>query len=185
MITMATKSKDKTENAMFNSIYVDKITLNIGAGKESAKLEKAVKLLQKITGRKPIKTVSGYRIAGWGIREGLPIGCKVTIRGAEAKALLKRLLEGVDNKIKPESFDNFGNFSFGIKDYIEIANAKYDPEIGMMGLDVCVSLRKKGGRVALRQRNKAKIGKNQIVHKIDAINYIKSNFNVIIGEEEA
>ena len=72
-------------------IRIEKITLNIGAGKDQLKLEKGIKLLKNITGIEPVKTTTSKRIPEWGIRPGLPIGCKITLRKKEAEKLLKRL----------------------------------------------------------------------------------------------
>ena len=79
-------------NEMKN-IKIEKITLNIGAGKDQSKLEKGIKLLKMLTGIVPIKTTSTKRIPGWGLRIGLPIGCKLTLRKKAAREILKRLLE--------------------------------------------------------------------------------------------
>jgi len=178
------EAKSKADNVMLNSIHIDKVTINIGSGKDQYKLEKGLNLLEKITGKKPIKTLSKHRIATWGIRLGLPIGCKVTVRGKDAIELLNRLLIGVDNRINPRCFDKKGNFSFGVKDYIEVEGMKYDPDIGMMGFEVCVTLKRKGSRVALRAKNAYKIGKRQAITTEQAQNYIKDNFKVIFTTDK-
>ena len=98
----------KQENAMRN-IGVEKVTLNIGAGKNPERLDKGVKLIAAITGRKPIKTITNKRIPAWGLRPGLPIGCKVTLRNKDADEILKRLLEGAERNLKNSQFDNEGN----------------------------------------------------------------------------
>src|SRR3989338_3663204 len=107
-------------------IRVGKVTLNIGAGKEQSKLDKAVALLKNITNRNPVKTITNKRIQEWGLRPGLPIGCKVTLRGNEAKELLIRLLDAHDNKLNETNFDKFGSISFGIYEYINIPSVNYD-----------------------------------------------------------
>ncbi|MFQ5474651.1 MAG: 50S ribosomal protein L5, partial [Candidatus Nanoarchaeia archaeon] len=80
-------------------IGIEKVTLNIGAGKDTQKLDKGMVLLKELTGKAPTKTVTNKRIAAWALRPGLPIGCKVTIRGDEAKKILSRLLYAKDNKL--------------------------------------------------------------------------------------
>ncbi len=159
-------------------IKVEKVTINIGAGAAGERLEKAKKLLEKLTGQKPIETVSKKRIPNWGIRKGLPIGAKVTLRGKKAKEFLKKCLEAVDNKIKESNFDANGNFSFGIKEYIELPGEKYDPEIGMFGFDVCVTIGKQGYRVKRRKIKKSKYPKRHSVKKEEAIEFIKKEFGV-------
>ena len=99
---------------------IEKVTINIGVGESGEKLEKAAALLEKLTGRKPVKTKTMKRIPAFGIRPKMFIGVKVTLRGREAEEFLKKAFEAVGNRIKASSFDPLGNFSFGIKEYIDI-----------------------------------------------------------------
>ena len=115
-------------------ISVEKITLNFGAGKDQKLLEKGSKLLKNLTGIKPVKTTTQKRIPGWGLRPGLSIGCKITLRGKKADELLIRLVKAKDNQLKPSCFDNNGNVSFGIHEYIDIPKSEYDPDIGIIGI---------------------------------------------------
>jgi len=167
----------------YRQIKIAKVTLNIGAGKSTDKLDKGLKLLEMLTNAKPVKTKSKKRIAGWGIRPGLPIGCKVTIRGQKANDLLKQLLGAIDNKLKERQFDNEGNISFGIREYIDIPGVDYSPEIGVLGLQVCASLERPGFRIKRRRLLKKKIGKKHKVDKQAAIDFMKSEFNVIFEED--
>ncbi|MBW2965385.1 50S ribosomal protein L5 [Candidatus Woesearchaeota archaeon] len=164
-------------------IKVAKVTLNIGAGKSTDKLEKGLLLLEMLSGLKPVKTISKKRIAAWGIRQGLPIGCKVTLRGEKAAELLKKLLGALDNKLDTRQFDNEGNMSFGIREYIDIPGVEYQPEIGVLGLQVCASLERPGFRIKRRKLQKKKIGHQHRVTQQDAIEFMKSNFNVIFEED--
>src|SRR3989338_8669082 len=104
-------------NAM-KQIGVEKITLNVGAGKDEEKLKRGVKLLHKISCVEPLKTITSKRIPTWSLRPGLAIGCKITLRGKKAEELLRRLLAAVNNKLRPTQFDAHGNFSFGIHEYV-------------------------------------------------------------------
>jgi len=81
-------------------IFVEKVTLNVGAGKDAGKMEKGIKLIKYVTGVDPIKTVTQKRIQIWGLRPGLPIGAKVTLRNKKAAELLKRLFGAKDYIIK-------------------------------------------------------------------------------------
>ena len=121
-------------------IKIEKVTLNIGAGKDQSRLEKGILLLNSVGNATAVKTITNKRIQEWGLRPGLPIGCKLTLRKDKALKLLPRLLEAVDNKLNPNQFDENGNVAFGIHEYIEIPGVKYDPKIGIMGLQVCVTL---------------------------------------------
>lgn len=163
-------------------IRIEKLTLNFGAGKDQARLEKGMKLIKNITGKSPIKTITQKRIAGWGLRPGLPIGCKLTLRN-EVKELLVRLLTAKDNKLSPDNFDDNGNVSFGLHEYIDIPGAKYDPEIGIMGLEVSLTLERPGFRIKRRKIAKKKIPHNHRISKQDAMDYFVREFNTKIEED--
>ena len=163
-------------------IKIEKLTLNIGAGKEQSKLDKSVLLLKNISGRSPIKTFTNKRIQEWDLRPGLPIGCKVTLRKSEAKELLVRLLDAKDNTLTATQFDNNGNISFGINEYIDIPGVKYDPNIGVIGLQACVTLERPGFRIKRRSLQKKKISPRHAIKKEDAIDFMKKNFNVKISD---
>ncbi len=169
-------------NKMRN-IKISKLTLNIGAGKEQTKLEKGIKLLKNIAGVAPVKTYSKKRIPSWGIRPGLPIGCKITLRGKMAKELIVRLFESKNNELKKSQFDGEGNLSFGIPEYIDIPQAKYDPKIGVMGLEACVTLERPGFRIKKRRVKRKKIPKKHRISREEAIDYIKNEFKIKIGDE--
>jgi large subunit ribosomal protein L5 len=168
---------------VMKQIKIEKLTVNIGAGKEQTQLNKAVTVIKDITGKDPVKTVTTKRIAAWGLRPGLPIGCKLTLRKKEIPKLLKRLLSARDNILNLKSFDNYGNVSFGIKEHIDIPETKYDPKIGILGLQACITLTRPGFRVKKRKLGKAKLGKNHIITRKDAIEFMKKNYDVQIQEE--
>lgn len=165
------------------NIRIEKVTLNIGAGKDINKLEKGVKLLKHITGIEPVKTFTNKRIPAWGLRPGLPIGCKLTLRKNRAIELLPRLLDAKEFMLRKQQFDNGGNIAFGIPEYIDIKGAKYDPDIGIMGLEVCVTLERPGFRIRRRRKMNKKIPKSHQITKEDAINFMMKNFDVKLEEE--
>ncbi len=164
-------------------IQIEKITINIGVGETGDKLERAVKLLNTISGLKSVKTKTMKRIPTWGVRPNLQIGCKVTIRGKKAEELLKRLLEAVKNELPASKFDEEGNFAFGIPEYIEIPDTEYDVDIGIIGLEVAVTLKRPGFRIKKRRIKKTKIPKKHRIIKEESISFIKKKFNIKIEEE--
>ncbi|MBT4651325.1 50S ribosomal protein L5 [Candidatus Woesearchaeota archaeon] len=170
----------ETKSNLMNEIKVAKITLNIGSGKEESRLKKALKLLQKLAPNNPVKTTAKKRIPGWGLRPGLPIGCKVTIR-KDCDELIKRLFAAKENTLPRKKFDSQGNFSFGIPEYIEITGLEYDPELKIMGLEVAVTLERPGFRIKKRRNKQQKIGKNQLISQEDAINFVQQKFNVQVN----
>ena len=159
-------------------IRIEKVTLNVGAGRDQKRLEKSLKLFETITKMKPTKTITNKKIPTWDLRPGLPIGCKVTIRNKEAEEILKSLLEAKDNQLKETQFDKRGNFSFGIHEYIDIPGIKYDPDIGIIGFEVCVTLTRPGYRISKRKVYRKKISEKHIIKKEEAIKYIQEKFNV-------
>lgn len=167
-------------------LRIEKVTLNIGAGKDQAKLEKGFALLNSITGIKPVKTITNKRIPEWGIRPGLPIGCKITLRKKKAEELLNRLFEAKDKVIDKKQFDKEGNLSFGIQEYIDIPGVKYDPKIGIIGLEACVTLERPGFRIKRRHIKTAKIPSKHKITKEEAMEFFKKKFNITIksGEEQ-
>ncbi len=160
-------------------IRVGKVTVNIGVGEPGDKLENMSRLLNQITNSKPVKTTTKRRIPEWDIRPGLQIGVKTTLRGKEADEFLRRALVAVENKISKAKFDKYGNFSFGVGEYVHIPGVKYDYSVGMAGLSVAVTLYRAGFSIAKR-RSKAKIGKSHLISKEDAIEFIKEKYKVNI-----
>jgi large subunit ribosomal protein L5 len=142
-----TKDVTKKENKMRN-VEVEKIVLHICAGEYGPKLENAKKILGLLTNnRKVSETKAKVKLPKWGLRPGLVIGAKVTLRGKPAEEILEKALKAKSYKLSKRCFDNAGNFAFGIKEYIDIEGMKYDPQTGVFGFDVMVNLRRKGSRV--------------------------------------
>ena len=166
-------------NPMQN-VRIEKVTLNFGAGKEQAKLDKGVILLKAITGIDPVKTVTQKRIPSWGVRPGLPIGCMLTLRKTKASEVLKRMLEAKELTLKNSCFDANGNVSFGIAEYIDIPGVKYDPKMGVIGLQVCVTLEKPGFRIKKRKLLARKVNRSHRISKEESQEFMKKNFGVKI-----
>jgi large subunit ribosomal protein L5 len=125
------------ENIM-REIRIEKITLNMGCGTDKNKLDRAKKLLETLSGQKVLTTLSKKR-STFGVIKGKPIGVKVTLRKENALKFFRGALSAVDNELKESQIDE-GNFSIGIKEYIDLPDVQYDPEVGIVGLDVCVTL---------------------------------------------
>ncbi len=115
-----------------------------------------------------------------GVRKGEPIGVAVTIRGDDAVTLLKRLLEAKGNSVNGKAFDNFGNYSFGINEHIDIPNVKYDPQIGILGLGISVTLTRPGYSIRKRSKHKASVGKTHIITNQEAKDYLAKEYGVTI-----
>ena len=176
--------QNEAKNPM-RKIRVEKITLNIGAGKDEEKLKRGIALLKKITGVEPQKTMTRKRIPTWGLRPGLTIGCKFTLRGKAAEELLRRLLEAAGNKLHAGQFDREGNFSFGIVEYIDIPGVSYDPDLKMMGLEVSVTLGRAGFHVKRRKVRSHKIPARHRTTPADVMQFMQERFQTRMVQEEA
>lgn len=172
------------DNVM-RTIKIDKLTLNFGAGKDQKALEKGAALLKQLTGIEPVKTITVKRIPSWGLRPGLPVGAKITLRGQAAEDMCRRLLTARDFKLRQSNIDTMGNVSFGLKEYLDIPGAKYDPAIGMIGLECSLTLKRAGYRVRDRKLRKGHISLKHRVSQEDATAFMKERFKAIVGDEEA
>jgi len=164
--------------SIMKKISLQKVVLNMGVGKSGDDIEVAKKALNQITGKKSSSRNAKATERDWGVRKGEPIGVAVTVRGNDAKELLKRLFEAKGNQVKDKSFDNFGNYSFGIKEHIDIPDVKYDPQIGILGLDVSVSLSRPGFNIRVRSKHKARLGKSHRITKKDAQDFFVNGYGV-------
>lgn len=165
------------------SVHIDKVTVNIGVGEAGEKLVKAQKVLEMVTGQKPAQTISRTVNRDLGIRVGMPLGCKVTLRGEAADSFLRRALVIRENRVYEYSFDRDGNMSFGISDYTDFDGMKYDPEIGIFGMDVNVVVRRIGGnRIEKRALLPRKTPRSHRVRRDEAIAYMKETYNVKVIE---
>jgi len=163
----------KKQNPM-RKIKIEKVVLSVGGiGDE---LEKGYNLLEFLTNRKPAKMKTKRRIPGFSIRPGLEVGAVVTIRKNPEKILKKTLL-AIENVLKKKQI-SVNNFSFGVKEYIEIPGVEYQREIGIMGFDVTVVFKRTGRRVALKKIKKGKIPLRQKITKEEIIKFMEDNFDV-------
>lgn len=160
---------------------IGKVVVNISVGKSGEPLEKATKVLKELTSQTPSKRKAKSTIRDFGIRQGEPIACIVTLRKQQAVEFLKKVLPVVDNKLSRGCFDKHGNFAFGIKEHIELPGVKYDPEIGIFGMDICVAMNRAGYRVKDRRRRKSKIGSKHFLTPEEAITFVKDTLGVGIA----
>jgi large subunit ribosomal protein L5 len=172
-------TKPKTgASAKMRMIHVQKAVVNIGVGEAGENLEKAEKVLGMLTKRTPVRTLSKTTNRDWNIRKGMPIGCKVTLRHKEAEEFITKAFWVKENRIAEYSFDQEGNFSFGISDYTDFEGMRYDPNIGILGLDICVTLARPGKRVAQRNLSPKKLPPKQRITKQEGINFVKNRFKI-------
>jgi large subunit ribosomal protein L5 len=174
-------SKQLEQQQDMKRIGVDKIVINIGVGKSGEPIEKAKKALLELTGQQPAVRGAKKTVRDFGIHKGEPIGTIVTLRREPALEFLRRVIAAKKNVLKASSFDNYGNISLGIHEHIDIPGTKYNPEIGIFGMDVNVVLSRPGYRIAKRSRKSAQIGRTHRINKEEAIDFFKQEFGAEVG----
>ncbi|MEN4007224.1 MAG: 50S ribosomal protein L5 [Methanobacteriaceae archaeon] len=161
-------------------VKIAKATVNIGVGEGGERLRRAEKLLETMTGQQPVRTYSKVTNPEFGIRKGQPIACKVTLRGEKADKAIKMILDGIENSLKSRQFDAQGNVSFGINEHIDIPGMRYDPDIGIFGMNISITFEKPGYRIKRRKIMRKKIPVKHTVTPEETMEYMKGNFKVKI-----
>jgi large subunit ribosomal protein L5 len=170
----------KSKTNTMNRLRIEKVVINLCTGQAGEPLQKAKTVLENITGHKACQRKAKTAVRDWGVRKGEPIAVAVTLRKEDANAFLKRAFYAAGNRLKRSSFDYGGNFAFGIREHIELPGVRYDPTIGIFGMDVCVAVEKLGYRVKRRRRLKGEIGKAQRITPDESLNYVKESFGIEI-----
>ncbi len=171
------------ENAAtpMRAIRVDKVVINIGTGASDEHAASAKKLIELVSKAKPTYALSRKRIPTFKIAKGTKIGAFVTVRGPQAKELAKKLFGAVDNKVKLSSITN-NTVNFGIHEYIDISGVKYDPSIGMLGMNVNVSFSRPGLRTELKKRSAGKVKRShRTISRDELVGYLSKEFNVEVA----
>ncbi len=157
-------------------IKLEKVILNIGGVED--KLNSGVILLEKISGKRPIKVKATKRIPSWNVRPGLEVGAKVTIRGNDALEMVKKLLPAIDNVLKEKQIQD-NCFSFGIREYIEIPGVEYIREVGIMGFEVTVVFTRAGKSVEKKKVKRGKV-RRSVVSRKEIEDYVINKFGTEI-----
>jgi large subunit ribosomal protein L5 len=160
--------------AGMRELKVAKVTVNIGVGQAGDRLEKAEKVLAGLTGRKPMRTTARGSHRDWQVREGQPIGVKVTLRGEAAVDFAKRALWTRNFRVADWSFDREGNLNFGIPDHTAFEGQKYNPEIGVFGMDIAVTVERPGFRVKHRRVRARRLPAHHRVDRGESKAFLKS-----------
>jgi large subunit ribosomal protein L5 len=160
-------------------IIVGKVVVNIGVGKSGEPLEKAKRGLEELTGQRPTVRGAKNSVRDFGIHKGEPIAAMVTLRRDAALQFLQRTMVAKRNSLKASSFDNFGNLSMGIHEHIDLPDTKYNPDIGIFGMDVSIALTRPGYTIA-KKRVRRNIGKGHRITKDEAIQFFQKQFGAEI-----
>ncbi|NLI74248.1 MAG: 50S ribosomal protein L5 [Euryarchaeota archaeon] len=160
------------------SLHIDKIVVNIGVGEAGERLNKAQKVLKMLTDHEPKVTTAKIINRDLGLRIGMPVGCKVTLRRNDADKFLRKALAIRENQLASYSYDQEGNLSFGISDYTDFEGMRYDPEIGIFGMDINVVFGRPGYRVSKRRIAPRKIPKRHRITREETQSFMREQFNV-------
>ena len=160
---------------------VEKVVVHMGVGQGGRALSRAEGILSDLTGQEPVRTLAKTTQPEFGIREGTPIGTKVTLRGTAAHEFLETAFPLVT--LSSSQFDENGNISFGIAEHTEFPSQEYDPTIGIYGMDVTVNLVRPGYRVTKRERASRSIPASHRLTPEDAVAFLESTFDVEVADE--
>ncbi|WP_440005505.1 50S ribosomal protein L5 [Halomicrococcus sp. SG-WS-1] len=173
-------SEAETEFDDMREPRVEKVVVHMGVGEGGRELADAEDILEDVTGQQSVRTLANSTMPDFGIRQGDPIGAKVTLRGEDAIEFIETALSLTD--VSRSQFDDNGNFSFGVEEHTEFPSQEYDPSIGIYGLDVTVNLVRPGYRVAKRDKATRQIPSNHRLTVEDAVAFLEGNFDVEVNE---
>jgi len=159
---------------------IEKVVVHMGVGEGGRELQNAQEILEEITGQESVRTLAKQTVQEYEIREGDPIGAKTTLRDETAEDFLETALPIAD--LSQSQFDDTGNISFGVAEHTEFPSQEYDPQIGIYGLDVTVTLVRPGYRVSKRDRETRSIPSKHRMTPEDATAYLESEFDVEVDE---
>jgi len=160
---------------------IEKVVVHMGVGESGEHLVNAEGIMKEITGQNVIRTYAKKTLPGFGIKKNEPIGCKVTLRGSNAEKFLKTALSIIENKLSASQFDKNGNVSFGIEEHTDFPGMKYDPNIGVFGMDINVILSRPGYRISKRRISERKVPSAHRITKDDAISFFKDKYSVEVA----
>jgi len=155
---------------------IEKVVVHMGVGEGGRELQNAEDILAAITGQRPVRTTATETNPEFGIREGDPIGAKVTLRDDRAREFLGTALPLAS--LSKSQFDETGNVSFGIEEHTDFPGQDYDPSIGIYGLDVTVNLVRPGYRIAKRDKVTRPVPDRHRLSAADAVAFLEATFDV-------
>jgi len=157
---------------------VEKVIVHMGVGESGQHLVDAEEILRAITGQEVVRCFAKRTLPALSIKKNEPIGCKVTLRGQRAQQFLETALGIVDKTLGRSQFDSLGNVSFGIEEHTDFPGMRYDPNIGVFGMDVTVVIKRPGERICKRRIATRKIPANHRVTVEDAIAFLNDSYGV-------
>ena len=161
---------------------IDKVVVHVGVGESGQRLVNAETIMKAITHQQPVRSMAKKTLPTFNIKKKEPIGAKLTLRGKAAEDFLVLAFKAAGNSLRKSQFDEQGNFSFGIEEHTDFPGMRYDPEIGIFGMDVSVALKRAGYRIARRRVASKKLPARQRLGKGDTVEFVKKKFGIEVLE---
>ncbi|RDE12683.1 MAG: 50S ribosomal protein L5 [Candidatus Thorarchaeota archaeon] len=157
------------------------VDICVGGGET---LERAATILKNLTGQTPVQSKAHQTIRDFGIRKREPIAVRVTLRHQKAREFLARALKAKDDVLLIKNWDLDGNFAFGISEHIDIPDVKYDPQLGVQGMNITVCIERRGFRVKRRRMKRSRVPYRHRVTPEESMVLVRRDFGIQILEKE-
>jgi large subunit ribosomal protein L11e len=181
------ESKDdgkESKSDVMRQIYIEKVVVNICVGEAGDRLTRASRVLKELTEQNPVFSEARLTVRTFGIRRNEKIAVHATVRGPKAEEILDKGLQVKEYELRDRNFSSAGNFGFGIDEHIDLG-IKYDPAVGIYGMDIFVVLGRPGFRVNKRKRGNSRIGLKHRITKEEAQKWFKTKFggHIRVGDD--
>ena len=161
---------------------ISKVVVDICSGGGET-LSKASTILEQLTNQTPVQSRARQTVREFGIRKNEAIAVRVTLRHKKAEEFLVKALKAKENVLLIKNWDLDGNFAFGISEHIDIPGVKYDPQLGIQGMNITVCIERPGFRVKRRRRRRNKIPYRHRLTPEESMVFVKNKFGIEILEK--